>query len=86
MCPESSYYAKEQCCWLNNETYIDSGGNCPAWHEWATHLSIDSSSYIFDYFIYVSFSVALAGLAGLFVVVIAPYAAGSGIPEVCIDT
>ena len=36
----------------------------------------------FDYFVYVLFSVVLASVAGLFVVVCAPYAAGSGIPEV----
>lgn len=35
-----------------------------------------------DYVIYVSAAVVFAGLAGLFVTTLAPYAAGSGIPEV----
>ena len=34
--------------------------------------------------IYVSAAVIFAGLAGLFVTTLAPYAAGSGIPEVCV--
>lgn len=81
VCPQDSYYAEEQCCWLNNETFIDTK-HCDAWHEWSTHLSIHLSPYAFDYFVYVTFTVLFAGLAGLFVVVLAPYASGSGIPEV----
>ena len=38
--------------------------------------------YALNYAIYILFAVTMAGLAGLFVVVLAPYAAGSGIPEV----
>ena len=40
------------------------------------------NEYVVDYIIYVSAAVVFAGLAGLFVTTLAPYAAGSGIPEV----
>ena len=43
---------------------------------------LGSSSYVFNYFVYVSIGVVFATLAGMFVTVLAPYAAGSGIPEV----
>lgn len=41
-----------------------------------------TNAYIVDYVIYVSAALVFAGLAGLFVTTLAPYAAGSGIPEV----
>ena len=84
VCPASSYYDKDHCCWLSNDTYFGTE-NCHAWHNWATHHNIDHSTaaqYAFNYFVYVALSVLFAGLAGLFVIVLAPYAAGSGIPEV----
>ena len=83
VCPQSGYYGQEQCCWLNNETYQEDS-SCNAWQEWGESLNITSPTgyYVFNYFVYVSFSVIFAGLAGLFVVILAPYAAGSGIPEV----
>ena len=51
---------------------------------WAVYAGIESetNAYIVDYVVYVSMAVVFAGLAGLFVTTLAPYAAGSGIPEV----
>ena len=53
-------------------------------HRWGAHAEIKSEStvYIVNYVIYVSAALVFAGLAGLFVTTLAPYAAGSGIPEV----
>ena len=45
-------------------------------------VKMNVSNYAFDYFVYVSIGVVFATLAGMFVTVLAPYAAGSGIPEV----
>ena len=45
-------------------------------------IKLTVSSYAFDYFVYVSIGVVFATLAGMFVTILAPYAAGSGIPEV----
>ena len=53
-------------------------------HRWGAYAGMRSGSnaYIVDYVIYVSAAMVFAGLAGLFVTTLAPYAAGSGIPEV----
>ena len=42
----------------------------------------DLGSYLFNYSIYVFIAVIFAGVAGLYVITLAPYASGSGIPEV----
>ena len=55
---------------------------CILWKNWSTLAGISSGAYVFDFFIYVLLSVGFAGLAGLFVTTLAPYASGSGIPEV----
>ena len=39
-------------------------------------------SYFFNYVIYIFIALIFAGVAGLYVITLAPYAAGSGIPEV----
>ena len=51
---------------------------------WGNYAGVRSevNSYIVNYVIYVCAAVTFAGLAGLFVTTLAPYAAGSGIPEV----
>ena len=51
---------------------------------WGAYAGVsgDVNEYVVDYIIYVSAAVVFAGLAGLFVTTLAPYAAGSGIPEV----
>lgn len=89
--PNSSiFYDETTCCWLSEDTRVELD-NCTWWKTWAelAHLSWPSdrvSDYYvfnaFDYFMYVLISVFFATLAGLFVVLFAPYAAGSGIPEV----
>ena len=84
-CPAAGYYNREACCWVSNETIIDiESEHCQLWKSWSEYSSIPSGTlgYSFDYFIYVLFAVIFAGLAGLFVTTLAPYAAGSGIPEV----
>ena len=83
VCPSNPYYDRDSCCWLSNQTFED-GGSCGAWEGWGLHTGVHSNGgrYALEYFIYVSFAVVFASLSGLFVVVLAPYAAGSGIPEV----
>lgn len=43
-------------------------------------------AYAFNYIIYVVLAVFMAGFAGLYVITLAPYAAGSGIPEVVLSS
>lgn len=85
ICPEAFYLNREQCCWSSNDTMLEMH-NCAQWKTWPQLLGINSpDSYVgvfISYFIYVIFSVALAGLAALLVKTFAPYACGSGIPEI----
>ena len=90
---EGPFYDRRTCCWLSNETDFDTY-YCHLWATWSDvahvgktgNYSVDENNFYefsaFDYFVYVFFSVLLASVAGVFVVVCAPYAAGSGIPEV----
>ncbi|KAL5460086.1 hypothetical protein EMCRGX_G033507 [Ephydatia muelleri] len=82
-CELRHYYNKEGCCWLSNSSSHGLEG-CPSWKSWATIAGIQGSSeaYAFNYIIYVLFAVVFTGLAGLFVITLAPYASGSGIAEV----
>ena len=86
ICIHRPYYDREACCWLSNETAFDID-HCGRWRTWAelTGVSDISFQYSFSwlgYGLYISIAVFLGGLAGFFVVTVAPYAAGSGIPEV----
>ena len=86
ICIPWPYYDREACCWLSNQTSF-AVNHCDYWETWAEQGGArDDSPYYsfnwFDYFIYIIFAVVFGGLSGYFVVIIAPYAAGSGIPEV----
>ncbi len=59
--------------------------HCQLWREWSDVANVASGTtgaYAINYTIYVVFAVLFAGLAGLYVTTLAPYASGSGIPEV----
>lgn len=59
--------------------------HCQLWREWSDIAHVQPNTvdaYVFNYFFYVLFAVVFASLAGLYVTALAPYAAGSGIPEV----
>ena len=59
-------------------------GKCASWKEWSEIAGVhsDLGSYLFNYSIYVFIALIFAGVAGLYVITLAPYASGSGIPEV----
>ena len=59
-------------------------GKCASWKEWSeiAGLHSDLGSYLFNYTIYVFIALIFAGVSGLYVITLAPYASGSGIPEV----
>ena len=87
ICIPWPHYDREACCWLSNQTSFDVD-HCDDWKTWAEQAGVrdTSSEYYsfswFDYGIYIIFAMFFGGLAGFFVVTVAPYAAGSGIPEV----
>ncbi len=87
LCPSAFYLNKEQCCWSSNETVIDISGNCSHWRTWAELLGYDKGSgspgaYVVLYALYVVWAVGFAALAACLVRMFAPYACGSGIPEI----
>lgn len=62
-------------------------GLCNQWKEWSDVAEVapgSAGAYVFNYVIYITLAVFMAGFAGLYVTALAPYASGSGIPEVCV--
>ena len=71
----------------SNETVIDISGNCSHWLSWSEVLGFSKAAdgagpYFVMYFLYVLWAVGFAALAASLVRMFAPYACGSGIPEI----
>ncbi|KAG7162959.1 H(+)/Cl(-) exchange transporter 3-like 2 [Homarus americanus] len=84
ICPEAFWFNQEQCCWSSNETFYD-GDNCSNWYSWPevfNHVPDGAGAYIISYLFYVLWSLLFASLAASLVMMFAPYACGSGIPEI----
>uniref|UniRef100_A0A452TEP2 H(+)/Cl(-) exchange transporter 4 n=1 Tax=Ursus maritimus TaxID=29073 RepID=A0A452TEP2_URSMA len=79
------WYSHEQCCWTSNETTFEDRDKCPLWQKWSELLvnqSEGASAYILNYLMYILWALLFAFLAVSLVRVFAPYACGSGIPEI----
>ncbi|XP_003741013.1 H(+)/Cl(-) exchange transporter 5 [Galendromus occidentalis] len=86
VCPDAFWLNKEQCCWSSNETSFE-GETCDQWRSWPSTVftSIDTSGgwhYILAWLTYLALSILMAGSAAQLVKTFAPYASGSGIPEI----
>ncbi|XP_029463341.1 H(+)/Cl(-) exchange transporter 5 isoform X1 [Rhinatrema bivittatum] len=86
LCLDGFWYNQEQCCWKSNETTFEEPNKCPEWRSWS-QLIIGSQAkgalpYMLNYFMYVLWALMFAFLAVSLVRVFAPYACGSGIPEI----
>ncbi|KAK7077920.1 hypothetical protein SK128_004259, partial [Halocaridina rubra] len=84
ICPDEFWFNKEQCCWSSEEAYYD-GDNCSNWYSWPElfgHTSGGAGAYIISYIFYILWSLLFASLAASLVKMFAPYACGSGIPEI----
>ncbi|XP_076336973.1 H(+)/Cl(-) exchange transporter 5-like isoform X1 [Tachypleus tridentatus] len=84
VCPQAFWLNQEQCCWSSNDTFNE-GDHCAQWYTWAElfgHFRDDAWAFIISYILYVMWSLVFAGLAVLLVRTFAPYACGSGIPEI----
>lgn len=84
ICPQAFWLNREQCCWSFSETTFDSK-NCSQWRTWSEILGSSREgalAYIISYFFYVSWALLFAALAASLVRTFAPYACGSGIPEI----
>ena len=82
-CGERWFLDKEACCWSNST--IIAQDYCSNWIRWSDLMASGDNtvvSYIVNYFFYILIGTFFALLTVIFVMVIAPYASGSGIPEV----
>ncbi|XP_029610026.1 H(+)/Cl(-) exchange transporter 3 isoform X2 [Salmo trutta] len=85
VCLNAMWFNHEQCCWGSNETTFAERDKCPQWKSWAGLIlgqEEGPGSYIMNYFMYIYWALSFALLAVLLVKVFAPYACGSGIPEI----
>jgi chloride channel 3/4/5 len=85
ICQDVFYLNREQCCWSSNDTVFE-GFTCKQWKTWPEMMGIDSypsfGSFIISYLAYIIWSLFFASLAVMLVKTFAPYACGSGIPEI----
>lgn len=84
ICPQAFWLNREQCCWSSNETTFDSG-NCSQWYTWPEvlgHSREGVAAYIISFFFYTIWALFFALLSASLVRMFAPYACGSGIPEI----
>uniref|UniRef100_A0AAY4D5T7 Chloride channel protein n=1 Tax=Denticeps clupeoides TaxID=299321 RepID=A0AAY4D5T7_9TELE len=85
VCLNGFWFNHEHCCWSSNETTFQERDKCPQWKSWAELIIGQSEgpfAYIMNYLLYVSWALLFAFLAVSLVRAFAPYACGSGIPEI----
>ncbi|XP_061164571.1 H(+)/Cl(-) exchange transporter 4-like isoform X2 [Saccostrea echinata] len=83
ICAEAFWLNREQCCWSVSKTEVDE--YCQQWKTWSEIFGGSRSgagSYVTTYLLYVVWAIVFSMLAAMFVRVFAPYACGSGIPEI----
>ncbi|XP_014209689.1 H(+)/Cl(-) exchange transporter 5 isoform X2 [Copidosoma floridanum] len=84
ICPQAFWLNKEQCCWSYSETSF-TGDNCSQWRTWSEFFTQADSGvgvYILSYLFYIAWALLFASLSASLVRMFAPYACGSGIPEI----
>ncbi|XP_068061222.1 H(+)/Cl(-) exchange transporter 5 isoform X2 [Anomalospiza imberbis] len=84
VCLAGFWFNHEHCCWKSNTTFTDRD-KCPEWKSWSQLIlghGEGAFAYILNYLMYVIWALMFSLLAVLLVKGFAPYACGSGIPEV----
>ncbi|XP_047040475.1 H(+)/Cl(-) exchange transporter 5 isoform X1 [Helicoverpa armigera] len=84
ICPQAFWLNREQCCWSDTDTTFDTG-NCSQWLTWPQVLGGQREgpgAYIISYLFYIVWALIFAALSASLVRMFAPYACGSGIPEI----
>ena len=83
VCTSQFWYNKESCCW---DSQIGFGEElCEEWKTWSQLVGLNKSgvaSYCMNYFFYVMMAFLFSSSTVILVRFFAPYACGSGIPEV----
>ncbi|XP_033962437.1 H(+)/Cl(-) exchange transporter 5 [Pseudochaenichthys georgianus] len=85
ICLVGFWFNHEHCCWKSNETTFQERDQCPQWQSWAeliTGTAEGPFAYIVNYMMYIFWALLFAFLAVALVRAFAPYACGSGIPEI----
>ncbi|XP_018908171.1 H(+)/Cl(-) exchange transporter 5 isoform X3 [Bemisia tabaci] len=87
LCPQAFWLNKEQCCWSwsSNETSIEDSRNCSQWMSWSEIIAESNTgagAFIVSYIFFIAWALLFASLAASLVRMFAPYACGSGIPEI----
>ena len=77
ICRNAFFLGQFPCCW--GMALLDDDPTCQEWRAWSEGISGSSGAYVVEYFFYVGFSVAFAGLAALLVSILAPQAANTGL-------
>ena len=81
ICTEQFWFNKKACCWTSSSKFgLEQG--CPQWKTWSDVVGLAQESYLLNYFFYVLFAFIFALMTVVLVMFFAPYACGSGIPEV----
>ncbi|KAL6118259.1 clcn5 [Pungitius sinensis] len=85
LCLVGFWFNHEHCCWTSNETTFQERDSCPQWQSWAqimTGTSEGALAYVVNYLMFMVWALLFALLAVALVRAFAPYACGSGIPEI----
>uniref|UniRef100_A0A671KVC2 Chloride channel protein n=1 Tax=Sinocyclocheilus anshuiensis TaxID=1608454 RepID=A0A671KVC2_9TELE len=85
VCLNGFWFNHEHCCWASNETTFQERDKCPQWKSWAelmVGVSEGPGLYVLNYFMYMCWALLFAFLTVILVRAFAPYACGSGIPEI----
>ena len=87
VCSYDLFLNKHDCCWVSASAAVDN--DCDEFLTWgeifglyADGYVVGAFHYIFNYLGYITISAGYATLAATYVKTIAPYAYGSGIPEI----
>ncbi|CAF3193547.1 unnamed protein product [Rotaria socialis] len=87
VCTPAFWLNREQCCWGSREVEFDHVHSelCEHWNTWSQIFDMNElsvSAWFFRYFMFIFWSVIYSGFIVCLVVGSAPYASGSGIPEI----
>ncbi|KAI5625881.1 H(+)/Cl(-) exchange transporter 5 isoform X1 [Silurus asotus] len=85
VCLNGFWFNHEHCCWNSKETTFQERDKCPNWKSWAeltVGVNEGASAYVVNYLLYVTWALLFSYLAVVLVRAFAPYACGSGIPEI----
>ncbi|XP_008318703.1 H(+)/Cl(-) exchange transporter 5 isoform X1 [Cynoglossus semilaevis] len=85
VCLNGFWFNHEHCCWTSSEPTFQERDRCPQWQSWAELFSGTSTgalAYSLNYLMYILWALLFSFLAVTLVRAFAPYACGSGIPEI----